>query len=417
MHTGVGTVLRVLPAGPGEGLSFRRTDLPERPMIPARIESVEGVQERHTVLGRGKAAVQTPEHALAACFGLGIDNAVLELDGPEAPIGDGSAAIFVEALRSAGIVPLPADRRRIAIRGLLSLDAGKGSFRVLPNPGRGLTLSYGLSYDHPHLRSQSVTFRVDPEVFAREIAPARTFCLKEEAEALLRAGFGKGADVTNTLVVDRDGAVMGNALRFPDEFARHKLLDLLGDLALAGCALEGHVVAHRTGHGANHRLVRMILEAGGEPPAETPALDVREIRRILPHRYPFLLVDRIEAGTDGRTAVGWKLVAADEEHFHGHFPGNPLMPGVLQLEAMAQVAGALLLKLKQYHGKISVIVSIDKVRFRRPVLPGDRLRIEAEAQIVKDRTAQVSARTTVEGERAAEARFRFMLVEDDKEAR
>jgi UDP-3-O-[3-hydroxymyristoyl] N-acetylglucosamine deacetylase/3-hydroxyacyl-[acyl-carrier-protein] dehydratase len=288
-----------------------------------------------------------------------------------------------------------------------------GRISALPNPGAGLVVSYTLSYDNPRLRRQAFTFRATGGDFRSEVAPARTFCLEEEVEVLRRAGFGKGADLSNTVVVGRDGAIMGSDLRFFDEFARHKVLDLLGDLCLLGRPLEAHIVAMRTGHAANHRLVRRILAEEGTPQGE--GLDITGLLRILPHRYPFLLVDRIDAFEEDRRAVGWKMVTGDEDFFQGHFPGRPLMPGVLQVEAMAQVAGALLLRQGRYEGKISVILSADRVRFRRTVVPGDRLRIEAAVEKVKSRTAQMQAWITIEGEKAAEARFRFMLMDDEED--
>lgn len=414
LHTGAEVSLRFVPAGADEGIRFRRTDLPGRPSIPVAAESVGSQLGRHTILGTEPAAVHTVEHVLAACVGLGIDNLTLEIDGAEAPGMDGSAAPFVSLLSSCGIQTLPAPRRTLAVRTPIHVKAQNGSISALPNPGGGLKVSYTLAYDNPRLRRQDFTFRLEPGSFADLVAPARTFCLEEEVEALRRAGFGKGADLGNTLVVGRQGEILGNELRFPDEFARHKVLDLLGDLCLAGRALEAHVVAHRTGHAANHALVRRILEESGDG-AGREVLDAKALLRVLPHRWPFLLVDRIEMIEGGETAVGWKLVASTEEFFQGHFPGNPIMPGVLQLEAMAQVAGALLLRRRRYEGKLSVILSIDGVRFRRTVAPGDRLRIEARVEKVKRRTAQMRTVATVDGERVSEARFRFMLFDGQED--
>jgi UDP-3-O-[3-hydroxymyristoyl] N-acetylglucosamine deacetylase/3-hydroxyacyl-[acyl-carrier-protein] dehydratase len=414
LHTGVKVTMRLAPSGPDTGITFLRTDLPGRPTIPAHIKAIQSLQARHTVLGEGEAKVQTVEHVLAACIGLGVDNVLIELDGEEAPGIDGSAAPFVGLLRTVGTVTLEAKRRPLRVRRAVHLDTANGSISALPNPGGGLTVSYSLAYDNPRLRRQDFTFRLDREDFASQIAPARTFCLEEEVEPLRKAGFGKGADLSNTLVVGREGEIIGNELRFPNEFVRHKVLDLLGDLCLAGRPLEAHIVASRTGHAANHGLVRRILEDCGEEGKRDGVL-VPEIQRILPHRYPFLLVDRIETLEGDQRAVGWKMVTGTEEFFQGHFPGKPIMPGVLQVEAMAQVAGALLLRQRQYEGKLSVILSIDGVRFRRTVSPGDRLRIVAEVEKVRKRTAQMWVTAGVEGDRVSEARFRFMLMDDEED--
>jgi UDP-3-O-[3-hydroxymyristoyl] N-acetylglucosamine deacetylase/3-hydroxyacyl-[acyl-carrier-protein] dehydratase len=409
--------MRLEPAEADRGIVFRRIDLPHRPTIPAHIDALDGREARHTVLAHGDAAVQTVEHVLAACLGLGVDNVTIEIDGEEAPGIDGSSAPFVELLRRCGRVEVGGERKPLKVLHPVHVEAENGSISALPNPGKGLTVSYTLAYDNPRLRRQVFTFETSGGDFAGTVAPARTFCLEEEVEFLRRAGFGKGADLTNTLVVGKNGEIIGNELRFPDEFVRHKILDLLGDLCLAGRPLETHIIASRTGHAANHGLVRRIVEEFGEAGAGTrpePVL-IDELQRILPHRFPFLMVDRIETLEGDRTAVGWKLVTGTEDFFPGHFPGNPIMPGVLQLEAMAQVAGALLLRQRQYEGKLSVILSMDKVRFRRTVRPGDRLRIVASVEKVKKRTAQMRVEASVEGTRVSEARFRFALMDEEED--
>jgi UDP-3-O-[3-hydroxymyristoyl] N-acetylglucosamine deacetylase/3-hydroxyacyl-[acyl-carrier-protein] dehydratase len=281
-------------------------------------------------------------------------------------------------------------------------------------------LSYWLDYDHPQM-SQAFSIAAEGDALLSEVAPARTFCLEEEAEALKKEGIGKGANYQNVLVVGKTG-VIDNRLRFPDEFARHKILDIVGDLLLVGARIRGHVIGHRSGHAHNFQLAKkMVSEMAKrnreEEDLSSKYLDIRQIQEILPHRYPMLLVDRVIEVDGERRAVGIKNVTINEEFFQGHFPGQPIMPGVLQIEAMAQLAGVLLLRRLKGTSKLAVLLSIDKVKLRRPVVPGDQLRLEAEAVKVKSRTGQVNTRALVEGVVAAEAQIKFMLVDRDSYAK
>ncbi|MBI4575989.1 MAG: UDP-3-O-[3-hydroxymyristoyl] N-acetylglucosamine deacetylase [Planctomycetes bacterium] len=417
-HLGAAVKARLKPAEAGTGVVFVRTDLPGAPRVSAVLESVTE-QPRRTALRRGEAEVHTVEHLMATAYAMGITNLEVEVEGPELPALDGSALPLYEVLDEAGAIEQDADRPRYAVRRTLSVTDGEASLVVVPQAS-GLTLSYTLNYEGTHPTSQHFSVPVNEGSFRRELAPARTFVMESEVEACLAAGLGKGATTSNTLVVRADGSVKENALRFPDEFVRHKTLDLLGDLALANVELEAHVIAVKSGHRTNAMMVRQILEAmeddareeererGIQPGVE---MDVRQIQKLLPHRFPFLLVDRVVEIEGDRRAVGIKNVTYNEEFFQGHFPGQPIMPGVLQIEAMAQLAGALLLRKAENVNKLAYLMSLDDVKFRRTVVPGDQLVLEAEALSVRPDRAKVRTKASVDGRVVAEAVIRFMLVE------
>jgi len=407
--------LRLLPAPAGSGITFVRVDLPNRPRLPVNPDTVVAKFRRCAVAGE-TAEVETIEHLLSALGSLGVDNVEIEIDAPEVPTIDGSALPFVEALRAAGLADQQEPRKIHAVREPISVVEGDASIVALPCES-GLTVSYTMIYPGPPLGQQHFTFELDPEAYRQAVAPSRTFCLQSEAEAFLQQGLGKGASYQNTVVVGPQGPIE-NQFRFPDEPVRHKVLDLLGDLTTLGAGLRAHVVAVRSGHAVNVKLVRKIAAAFEEGQQALPRsggtlLDVREITKIIPHRFPFLLIDKVIELEGYRRAVGIKNVTYNEPFFQGHFPDQPIMPGVLQIEAMAQLAGALLMRKSENQGKVAVLLSLDGVKLRKSVVPGDQLRIEVETLKVKARTGEVYTRATVDGALVAEATMKFMLMDGE----
>lgn len=414
LHGGQPVRVSVRPAKPDTGVVFLRSDVVDSDPIPATLAALaEG--ERRTVLRRGMAEVHTVEHLLAALMGLGIDNLEVELDAPELPALDGSAAPWRDALAAAGLVDQKVSRKSFVVDRPIFVELDGAVINVLPNGGKGLSFSYTLDYRKHGLPPQLAEFAMPSGDFASEVAPARTFVFQSEADALRAAGLGVGANQGNTVVLDGARPVHGE-LRFPDEPARHKLLDLMGDLFLLGADLHGSVMATRSGHRAHHALVRKLASAMEHEEnhgrlVRGTAMDIQEIAALLPHRYPFLLVDRVLELEGYRRAVGIKNVTVNEPFFNGHFPGKPIMPGVLILEALAQLSGTLLLRRMEYTGKLPVLWAIDKVKLRRSVVPGDQLRLEVEATKVRDTMGRVECTAKVNEHVAAEAQMVFTLVD------
>ncbi len=419
--TGPDVRVRFLPAGPGEGVTFVRADLPGRPSVPAHVRhSVP--RQRRTSLQRGEAVVEMVEHVMAALAGLRVDNCVVELDAQEAPGLDGSSLAYAEALAAVGTVEQPRLREVHVIDRPFTVRQEGATLTAHPGESDRLVLSYNLDYGPSSpIVSQSRFYSASPESFRGELASSRTFLLEAEARALRASGIGARTTEADLLIFGPDGPI-NNALRHPDECVRHKILDMLGDLALLGKDLVGHVVAHRSGHMLNAEMVRGLIAAGeerqraGERPTETP-MDIAAIMQILPHRYPFLLVDRVLEHDPGKRVVALKNVSCNEPFFQGHWPGRPIMPGVLILEAIAQSAGLILADLRGGSSASSaVIASIDRVKIRRPVVPGDQLRMEVECLRAKGRIADVRGTAKVDDRIAAEARIRFVLVEPERVA-
>ncbi len=397
LHTGEKVTLKVQPAAADSGIKFRRKDLPEEPTIDARIENLKTV-ERATTIGEGSVRVHTVEHVLAALSAMGIDNAIVEMDANEPPIGDGSAQPFVELIKQAGIIAQEAPRRFFDLREPIHMESKSGAILVLL-PDDKFRIS--CTQAGPNGRfTQFFSTEISPAIFEREIAPARTFVYYEDVRPLMDKNLIKGGSLENAIVVRGDAVLSKEPLRFADEFVRHKILDIIGDLALVGQRIRGHVIAIKPGHGINAELARAIMKEQAKtiamsvprkfPPGEG-GLDINEVMQILPHRAPFLMVDRI-LGFEGETkCTGLKSITINEPYFEGHFPGHPVMPGVLQVEAMAQVASVLLMRLAKSTSRIGYFMSADNVKFRKPVFPGDTLFIRAE--LTKARSGRIAKAT------------------------
>lgn len=411
LHSGETVTARILPAGIDDGIEFVRTDLDDAPSIPAHIR-YQSHKDRRTRLLRSGVEIETVEHFLAACRGMGVDNLRVEVSGGEFPGADGSAMPFLEAMRQAGTVEQRADAKVFKVEEPVFVRDGDATLVALPSDKPLLTLQYVATFDEPGVKNGSFQLDVTPESFETEIAKARTFCLASEVEALQALGLGKGATRENTVVLGDPDSVQ----RMPEEPVRHKLLDLLGDLSLLGADLHAHVIATRSGHKTNAMLVERLVdlmqaqETGGFLQRES-GMDIREIVKMLPHRYPFLLIDRVIEVEGFKRAVALKNVTINEPYFQGHFPDVPLMPGVLQLEAMAQLAGMLLLRKLEYSGKLAVLWSMDKVKLRGAVTPGDQLRLEVETLRIKGDTVQVRSKGSVAGRTVCEAILMFTMIE------
>jgi UDP-3-O-[3-hydroxymyristoyl] N-acetylglucosamine deacetylase/3-hydroxyacyl-[acyl-carrier-protein] dehydratase len=415
LHTGEETTVTVGPREPDGGIAFVRKDLPGEPEVKVCAENASIEDSLYlTALGRGEEQILTVEHILAACNGLGIDNLTIELTSKEPPIADGSALPFVRMIRQAGIVTQDRPRRYLEIDQPIWLFENGLELAVIPSPR--LEVTYKIDYDHPAVGIRSASFLITDKVFEEKIAPARTFTFLKDIQSLRDEGKIRGGSLDCAIVIG-DESFLNNNLRFDDEIVRHKILDVLGDLTLVGRPLKGHVIAVRSGHAFNVRFVRQVLltinnrEEQQRRRMQMP-LDINRIREILPHRYPFLLIDRItEIDYGNRRVVGIKNISGNEPFFQGHFPERPIMPGVLIVEAMAQVGGVLLLSLEGNLGKMAYLSAITDAKLRRPVVPGDQLVIETQIVKIKGRTGRVDSRATVDGQRAAEATLLFTMVD------
>ena len=417
---GSDVTMRFRPAAADQGVVFVRTDLPERPGVRAHIRHVIP-RQRRTTIQHGAASVEMIEHVMAALAGLRIDNCTIEIDAPETPGCDGSSRAFVEALGEAGAVELDRERETLVIDRPVAVREGAAVLAAHPGSGEGLVLGYHLDYGRASpIGAQSFFVDVSPETFRDELATSRTFLLEAEAKALRAAGIGARATHADLLIFGADG-VIDNVLRYPDECVRHKILDMVGDLALLDKDLSGHVVAHRSGHQLNAELVRKLIEAvereglvhtGTGTAAGETAMDIGVIRKILPHRFPFLLVDRVLEHEPARRVLALKNVTYNEPFFQGHWPDRPIMPGVLIVEALAQAGGIMIADIIDSRLRAALIVAIDNVKIRRPVVPGDQLHLEVTGLRLKSSLVDIHGVARVGDQIAAEAKIRFMIVDN-----
>src|SRR6266702_2364907 len=435
LHSGNRVNMSFLPAPPDAGIRFRRVDLEGKPEIEARIENVSQTN-RSTTVAKGNAKIQTVEHILATFAGYEIDNVIVELDANEPPIADGSARDYCKLVESADIVPQAEKREPYHVITPLELQTSDTLMSIFPNDRLKISCT---SSDKAGRFAQFYSIELSPESWKTELAHARTFCFFEEIEYLIKNGLIKGGSLGNAVVIRDDAVLTTEPLRYADEFVRHKILDILGDLALLGRPVRGHIVAVRPSHTVNCELARMIqgqmrkplvaVQTFTPPPPETSAakaanrelldrvqqggsLDITEVLKILPHRYPFLMLDKVTR-IEGNKITAVKNLSINEPFFAGHFPNHPIMPGVLQLEAIAQAAGILMLKQAENWGRLAYFMAADAVKWRKPVRPGDTLVIEVELIKARGNIGRAKGVCLVDAEPVSEAEVTFMLVAAD----
>jgi UDP-3-O-[3-hydroxymyristoyl] N-acetylglucosamine deacetylase/3-hydroxyacyl-[acyl-carrier-protein] dehydratase len=450
LHTGTECTMTFKPAPINSGIKFVRVDLGGNPEIPAIAENVVDVS-RGTTIGIGDAKVFTVEHVLAAIVGLQIDNITIELDGIEPPVIDGSSLPYVEALEKAGFEQQDAPKDYLIIDETVMYHNEERQVDIVALPLDSYRLTVMVDYQNPALGSQHTgLFNLEKE-FAKEFAPARTFCFLSEVEELADQGLIKGGDLDNAVVIvdhklnqedldnlgkkiglkqkfvlGEDGIMNNKKLRFRNEPVRHKLLDLMGDLALIGAPIKAQILAARPGHKANVEFAKQIRKLYQQKKLvkkfqfvkkEGVVFDINAIERILPHRYPFLLVDKIIHLEIEKKVIGVKSVTFNEPFFQGHFPGQPVMPGVLILEAMAQTGGILLLNsLPDFKEKLVYFMQINNAKFRKTVVPGDQLFIEVELTLKKSKIFTMAGKVYVDNVLVAEADFMAGVVDRPKKA-
>lgn len=437
LHTGHKTTITFKPAPENYGYRFVRIDLPGHPEVIADVNHVVDLS-RGTTIQDGASRVNTVEHVLASLAGLQIDNCRLEIDGPEPPVVDGSAYPFVEALQGVGIIEQDAIRDYLVITDTIQYTEDKRGVQIVALPSDNFRATVMVDYNNPALGSQHTgLFDLEKE-FVTEFSHARTFAFLSEVEMLAEQGLIKGGDIDNAVIIvdhnlsieeletlknklgvksefvlGTNGILNNKELRYKNEPARHKLLDLMGDLALVGAPIKGQILAARPGHAANigfvkelRKLVdqRKLTRKYQHVKKEGIVFDIQAIEKILPHRYPFLLVDRILEFKLDEKIIAIKNVTRNEPFFNGHFPGHPIMPGVLIVEAMAQAGGILLLNgLENVDESLVYFMSIDNCKFRKPVTPGDQLIIEVELVSRKRSICAIKGKATVDGQVVCEA--------------
>jgi UDP-3-O-[3-hydroxymyristoyl] N-acetylglucosamine deacetylase/3-hydroxyacyl-[acyl-carrier-protein] dehydratase len=430
LHSGNRVNMTILPAPANTGVRFRRVDLEGKPEIEARVENVSETN-RSTTLAKGNVKIHTVEHVLAALAGYGIDNAIIELDSNEPPIGDGSSREFCKIIQAAGIVPQAEKRETLTPSEPIEMQSGETLMMLFPSDTFKITCT---SAGKRGRFTQFYSTEITPKTWEQELSHARTFCFFEEIELLIKNNLIKGGGLENAVVIRDDAVLTTEPLRYPEEFVRHKMLDIVGDLSLIGKPIRGHLVAVKPGHATNCEFAKLILaqmnkplrtaQAFGPPPAErkndekrtamleklqrSAELNVEQVMQVLPHRYPFLLLDGVSK-IEGNKVVAFKNVTINEPYFQGHFPGHPIMPGVLQLEAIAQTAGILMLRQAANLGQIAYFIAAEDVKWRKPVVPGDVLMIEVEMTKIRGRLGKARGICKVDDEVVSEAEITFML--------
>jgi len=447
LHTGEPCNLTFQPAAANSGFQFKRVDLDDTPSIKADIDHVVDISRGTTIQENG-TKVHTVEHVLAALAGLELDNVVMEIDGPEPPVMDGSSKPFVDALLEAGMREQDEDRQVLQIDKTITYSEPDRNIDIVVTPSDTIRITFLIDYKNPALGTQYTSLVNLEEEFVEEFAPARTFCFLSEVQMLREQGIIKGGALDSAIViVDRDldqdhknkikslfnlkedifigktGILNDIPMRFYNEPVRHKAADLLGDLMLIGMPIKGHILAARSGHAANVALARKIKSvhekkqmsekfSGTSARGRDFMFDSVAVMNIMPHRYPFLLVDRIIDLEPGKKVIAQKNVTINEPFFQGHFPGHPIMPGVLVIEALAQAGGFLLLHtLDKPEEKLVYFMSIEHAKFRKPVLPGDVLRFELELVALRRSACKIAGKAYVDGQVATEATFMSVVVD------
>ncbi len=408
LHTGVETNMTFTPASPNHGIKFQRIDLPDEPIVDADVDNVVDLS-RGTTIEQNGARINTVEHTLAALVGMEIDNVLIKMDGPEPPILDGSSRMFIDALETVGTLEQNALRNFIEINESIMYRDPDRDVEIAALPLDDFRVTVMVDYNSPVLGSQHASLN-DIRDFKKDISSSRTFCFLHELEMLYKNNLIKGGDLNNAIVVvdrvvkdeeldylaglfnkpkvqvKKEGILNNVELRHRNEPARHKLLDVVGDLALVGRPIKAQILAARPGHAANVAFAKKIKKAmvsnkSAAPyydPSVAPVMDINQIMQILPHRYPFLLIDKI-IHLDEVMVAGVKNVTMNEPFFTGHFPSNPVMPGVLQIEAMAQIGGILVLNtVPDPENYTPYFLGIDKCKFRKMVIPGDTIKFKCE---------------------------------------
>jgi UDP-3-O-[3-hydroxymyristoyl] N-acetylglucosamine deacetylase/3-hydroxyacyl-[acyl-carrier-protein] dehydratase len=429
LHTGENVTLTLKPAPADHGVVFKRVDLNGAPELRPRVDQVTDLV-RATTIQSGHAKIHTVEHVLSALHGCGVDNVLIEMNASEPPIMDGSARPFVNLILQAEPVEQEKEREYFVLDSPVSVTRGNSSIIALPSDTFKISCT---SADDRGIHTQHLSLTIDPEVYMTQIAAARTFTIYEDIEELLKLGKIKGGSLDCAVVIRGDKIISKEPLRFKDEFVRHKMLDIIGDVLLLGLPLKAHIVATRPGHAINAELTKALFEklqerkkAGTkkkpavQPKALQPhetSLDIKRILETVPHRYPFLMIDRVIEFIAETELVAIKNITINEPYFQGHYPGEPVMPGVLQIEAMAQASGVLLLRRGSSEGKTPFLMSVDKVKFRRPVRPGDQLVINAKLTRTRgNKLAVAEATCTVGGNVVSSAELMFAVVENGSDA-